>query len=105
MRRNPGAGYLYFMILGRAYYFLDDQVQAVINLREAVVRNPGILEVRVYLAAALERGGDRQAAEWEAEEIRAIDPNFSAQAWLETYPMTDPRQRERLISALDPLGL
>jgi tetratricopeptide (TPR) repeat protein len=105
MRRNPGAGYLYFMILGRAYCFLDDQVHALINLREAVLRNPGILEVRVYLAAALERGGDRHAAEWEREEIRAIDPNFSAQGWLETYPMTDARQRELLVSALARLGL
>ena len=77
---NRSAGYLYYMILGRAYFFIDDQVQALINLREAVMRNPEVLEVRVFLAAALERAGEQRDAEWEAEEIRAIHPHFSTEA-------------------------
>ena len=105
MRLNPGAGYLYFMILGRAYFFLDDQDQAVINLREAALRNPEILEVRVFLAAALERGGQHEEAAWEAEEVRAIQPDFSTRTWLETYPMTDRKQARELIAALARLGL
>jgi TolB-like protein/Flp pilus assembly protein TadD len=105
IQRNPGAGYLYFMILGRAYFFIDDQVQAVINLREAAMRNPEVLEVRVFLAAALELGGEHQDAVWEAEEILAIHPDFSTDAWLETYPMTDLSQQHRLIAALARLGL
>ncbi len=105
MRQNPGAGYLYFMVIGRAYFFIDDQVQALINLREAVSRNPESLEVHIYLAAALERSGDRTGAEWEAVEIRAIRPDFSTTVWLETYPMTDAAQQDRLISTLAGLGL
>jgi DNA-binding winged helix-turn-helix (wHTH) protein/TolB-like protein len=104
MRQNPEAGYLYFMVIGRAYFFLDDQVQALINLREAASRNPGSLEVHVYLAAALERSEDRSAAEWEADEIRAISLDFSIRGWIETYPMTDPEQRKRLIATLERLG-
>ncbi|EGV18467.1 winged helix-turn-helix domain-containing protein [Thiocapsa marina] len=105
IQRNPSAGYLYYMILGRAYFFIDDQVQALINLREAVMRNPEVLEVRVFLAAALELGGERRDAEWEAEEIRAIHPAFSTDAWLETYPMTDRDQQQRLVTTLARLGL
>ena len=104
MRGNPAAGYLYFMVIGRAYFFLDDQVQALINLRAAAARNPSSLEVRVYLAAALVRQGKVAEAEWEAEEIRAIKPDFSPAAWLDTYPMTDPRQREQLRTALTAIG-
>ncbi|UHD15018.1 winged helix-turn-helix domain-containing protein [Thiocapsa bogorovii] len=102
---NPSAGYLYYMILGRAYFFIDDQVQALINLREAAMRNPEVLEVRVFLAAALELGGEHQDAEWEAEEIRAIHPDFSTDTWLETYPMTDRDQQQRLIKTLARLEL
>jgi DNA-binding winged helix-turn-helix (wHTH) protein/TolB-like protein/Flp pilus assembly protein TadD len=102
---NPAAGYLYYMTLGRAYFFLDDQVQAVINLREAAMRNPEVLEVRVFLAAALERSGQQQDAEWEAQEILAIRPDFTTEAWLETFPMTDLAQRERLVTTMARLGL
>lgn len=105
IRNNPAAGYLYYMTLGRAYYFLGDPVQALINLREALNRNPATLEVRVYLAATLESHGEHDDAEWQAEEIRAIRPGFSIDDWLETYPMVDPRQTERLTAALKALGL
>ncbi len=105
MRLNPEAGYLYFLLLGRAYFFLGDSDQALINLREAITRNPANLEARVYLAAVLEDDGDRDGAEWEAEEIRAIDPLFSIRDWLQTYPMTDVRQTRRLESVLARLGL
>ena len=104
-RKNPEAGYLYFMTLGRAYFFLGDWVQAAINLREAAARNPATLEVRVYLAAALAAQGELADAEWEAEEIRAIRPDFSTGVWLETYPMTDTRQIAQLTAQLSALGL
>ena len=102
---NPGAGYLYYLILGRAYFFIDDHVQAIINLREAAMRNPEMLEVHVFLAAALELGGEHQDAAWEVEEILAIHPDFMTDAWLETYPMTDRDQQHRLVTTLARLGL
>jgi len=105
IRRSPAAGYLYFMVLGRAYFFLDNHVQAVINLREAAERNPGALEVRVFLAAALNRSGAYDEAEWEAAEIRAIRPDFSASLWLETHPLVDQVQIKKLLHELQRLGL
>jgi DNA-binding winged helix-turn-helix (wHTH) protein/TolB-like protein/Flp pilus assembly protein TadD len=104
MRLNPAAGYLYFMTLGRAYFFLGDHEQAIINLNEALSRNPASLEVHVYLAAALQLGGDREEAEWQAEEIRTIKPDFTVSAMLETYPMIDSRQLAALSSTLGELG-
>jgi hypothetical protein len=49
--------------------------------------------------------GDRNAAAWQADEIRVVEPNFTANRWLATYPMTDTRQKERLAQALQLLGL
>jgi DNA-binding winged helix-turn-helix (wHTH) protein/TolB-like protein/Tfp pilus assembly protein PilF len=104
MRLNPDGGYLYFQILGRAYFFENDLEQALINLRAASARNPVDLETRVFLAAALVAAGDRQGAEWEAEEIRALDAGFTMRKWLETYPMTSASQKERLSGLLAKLG-
>jgi cytochrome c-type biogenesis protein CcmH/NrfG len=105
MRLNPGGGYLYLLLLGRAYLFQNDVDQALINLRAALAQNPVDVETRVYLAAALAAGGDRSAAQWEAEEIRSLQPGFSAAQWLESYPMTSAGQRRRLLELLAEAGL
>ena len=104
MRLNPQAGYLYFLMLGRAYLFLGDLEQARVNLEQALSRNPVNLEAHVYMAALHVMAGDKAAAAWEAEEIRALQPGFSSRGWLETYPMTDVAQRTKLVQALGALA-
>ena len=96
LRLDPGGGYLYFMVLGRAYFFQGDTEQALINLREAATRNPVDLETRVFLVAALAAANERAAAEWEVQEIRALAPAFSLDAWLQTYPLRHAPQEQRL---------
>jgi len=105
IRLNPAAGYLYYLLLGRAYFFLNDVEQARINLNEASERNPTNIEARIYLAAVLESAGDHDGAVWEMEEILALDADFLADEWLKTYPMTDQVQAEKLLSALHNLDL
>ena len=105
MRLNPDGGYLYYQILGRAYLFENDIEQALINLREAVSRNPVDLETRVYLAAALVAAGNQSEAEWEAVEVRVLSPGFSPRAWLDTYPMTSAAHIEKLSALLARVGL
>ena len=105
LRLNPDGGSLYFLLLGRAYLFENDIEQALINLREALARNPDNVETRVYLAAALVADGNRSAAEWEAHEIRAHEAGFSMRGWLETYPLTSTRHKERLLELVEKVGL
>jgi tetratricopeptide (TPR) repeat protein len=105
MRLNPEGGFMYFMVLGRAYLFTGDFNQALINLREALSRNAADLESRVYMAAALVAAGDLQEARWEADEIRALQPDFAARQWLQTYLMSDERQRRELSRLLAKIGL
>lgn len=104
MRLNPEAGYLYFLLLGRAYLFLGDLEQAQVNLKQALSRDPVNLEAHVYMAALHVMAGDKAAAAWEAEEIRALRSGFSSRGWLETYPMTDAAQKAKLVKALGELG-
>lgn len=104
-RLNPEAGSLYFLLLGRAYYFLGDEEQAQLNLRQALDRNAENLEARVYLAASLWHTGDRDAASWQVDEIQALEPGFSVDTWLATYPITAPRETRQLRDTLVALGL
>jgi TolB-like protein/DNA-binding winged helix-turn-helix (wHTH) protein/Flp pilus assembly protein TadD len=105
MRLNPRSGYLYFLVLGRAYFFLGDLDQARINLEEALKRNPEYLETHVYMAALKVLLGDKSSAAWEAEEIRGLEPQFKANRWLENYPMTDSEQKTKILQALTQLSL
>jgi DNA-binding winged helix-turn-helix (wHTH) protein/TolB-like protein len=105
MRLNPTSGYLYFLVLGRAYFFLGDLEQARINLDEALKRNPEYLETHVYMAAVRTLEGDGSSGAWEADQIQALAPAFSAKGWLDSYPMTDNGQKTKLLQALAPLRL
>jgi tetratricopeptide (TPR) repeat protein len=75
--RQPSAGCLYYLLLGRACFFVGDFEQAALNLRGGIARNPANLDADVYLAATLQRGGDPTGAGWEAEEVRTFDPAFA----------------------------
>lgn len=105
MRLEPSGGYLYFLVLGRAYFFEGDLQQALINLRAAAARNAADIETRIYLAAALAASGDAPAADWESLEIRSLERDFSASRWLAGYPLASAPHRERLQRALAGLGL
>lgn len=105
IRLNPDAGYLYFLLLGRAYFFLGDWEQSLINIGEALQRNPTNLEARIYLAAIREASGNHEEAAWERDEILALQPDFAIGAWLQTYPMTDRQQHAQLLAVLQKLGL
>lgn len=105
LRLNPDAGSLYFLLLGRAYYFIGDSEQARINLEHALLRNSENLEARIYLAAVQRLAGERDAAEWQVSEIRSLEPAFSVRNWLASYPMTDAGQKERLVKPLQEMGL
>ena len=105
MRLNPHGGFMYFMVLGRSYLFAGDLEHASINLKEALTRNPADLESRVYMAATFVAAGDLHAARWEADEIRALRPDFSARQWLQTNVIKDERQMRQLTDLLAKVGL
>jgi DNA-binding winged helix-turn-helix (wHTH) protein/TolB-like protein/Tfp pilus assembly protein PilF len=105
MRLNPRSGYLYSLVLGRAYFFVGDLEQAHVNLEEALKRNPEYTETHVYVAALNVLQGDNTSAAWEADQIRTLDPAFSASRWLDSYPMTDSGQKAKILRALGQLGL
>jgi hypothetical protein len=79
--------------------------QARINLERAIMRNPVNLEARVYAAAAHVAAGNKSEAAWEAEEIRALQPDFATRTWLSTHPLRDAKTQAKLMHTLAELGL
>jgi DNA-binding winged helix-turn-helix (wHTH) protein/TolB-like protein/cytochrome c-type biogenesis protein CcmH/NrfG len=105
MRLSPEAGSLYFLVLGRAYFFLGDTESASLYLREALARNSESVESHVYLAATLAVAGHKDEASWEAVQVRTLEPAFNIREWLRSYPMADAGQREHLTQVLEGLKL
>jgi tetratricopeptide (TPR) repeat protein len=105
LRLNPQGSYLYYMLLGRAYFFLGDLEQARIHLENSLKRNPEALETHVYLAALYVATHDDKEAAWKAEEIRALQPGFKVRDWLRTYPLSEPAYVATLERSLERLGL
>lgn len=105
LRLNPDGGHLYYLLIGRAHLFENDVEQALFNLRQAHARNPDNLECRLFLIAALMARGEGGEGEWEAEQIRTLEPGFSALAWLETYPLTSASHQKKLLALLAKAGL
>jgi DNA-binding winged helix-turn-helix (wHTH) protein/TolB-like protein/Tfp pilus assembly protein PilF len=104
MRLNPEAGNLYFVNLGRSYFALGDLERARVNFAHALSRNASNLDAHVYMAVLYVTAGDKAAAAWEAEEIRALQQGFSGRSWLETHPLDDIAQKKKLLQALEALG-
>jgi DNA-binding winged helix-turn-helix (wHTH) protein/TolB-like protein/Tfp pilus assembly protein PilF len=104
IRLNPRAGYLYFLLLARAYYFLGDFEQAEINLKEALARNPQNVEAHLYRAATLLRLNQADDAAWEAEEVKSIEPDFNLTVWSAAYPMARGKQLDLLLRDLREAG-
>ncbi len=105
MRLQPVHGFLYRMVIGRAHFFLGDDVQAIANLQLAETLNPAHLETHLYLAAALQRHGDTAAAAWQVEEVRGLSPSFALHPWLDASLLASRRERGVLGDALRPLRL
>lgn len=104
-RLKPESGYLYFLMLGRAYFFLNDFEQARINLEEANARNAENIEVRLYLAAVMAEQGDTAETDWEVQEIRTLQPDFKVSTYMDTYPLSDGALRQRFVNSLNRIGL
>lgn len=104
MRLGPDSGYLHFMLLGRAYLLSGDMEQARTYLARSLSRNPEFLDAHVYLAAVHVAAGDNAAAAWEADEIRTLQPGFTARRWFETNPTADGPLKTKVTVLLGTLG-
>jgi len=96
--RNAQSGGTAFKQSAARKAYADEIALANVRDGRMIVAN-GLLRVLNRSGTA----GDKAAATWDADEIRTLKPGFSSRGWLETYPMTDVMQKQKLVKALAEL--
>jgi TolB-like protein/class 3 adenylate cyclase/Tfp pilus assembly protein PilF len=105
MRLNPNYPAEYLGIQAQAYYWQGNLERAVEQFRLTLERNPTYVLMQVMLVAALSAGDQVEEADWEAEELLALNPGFSVDGWIADRPFIDQTQAERLAEDLRRAGL
>lgn len=105
MRLNPAYPAEYVAILGQANYYAGNFDKAVAYLEEALQRNPAIVSTRVRYIAALSAIGQDDEAEWQAQELLVLNPDFSVEEWVAERPLTNPDRAAQLAKHLRQAGL
>jgi TolB-like protein/DNA-binding winged helix-turn-helix (wHTH) protein len=105
MRLNPASSFLYYMHLGRSYYFQGHYQQALEALQEATERNYNYIPNHLWLAATYSQLDQDGEAEWEIEQVQTLDPDFSIKNWIETRPYKNPLHQTQLLDGLHKAGL
>jgi adenylate cyclase len=104
LRRNPRYSFQYLRLLGQAYFLLGRYQAAIPELQKVVDANPEFLTGHLLLAATYGQAGQIEDAEWEAEEILTLLPDFSLTAERERAPFVSPGL-DRYIAGLRKAGL
>ena len=102
---NPHHPFNYTYHQGQALYILGRYDEAVDALENAIASNPGAERVHVWLASAYAQAGAIEDAQWEADQIMTMDPDFSMQRIEKIFPFKDPADRKRFIEGLRKAGL
>ena len=105
MRLNPNQPQAYLSVLGGVYFDLRQYEEAANFLKKAIARNPSAQRPRMLLAATYAQLGLMEDAEWQSEELLALDSNFSLKRILEAQPFKNPSHLEPLLDGLRKAGL
>ncbi|MDH5659987.1 MAG: hypothetical protein OEY65_03245, partial [Gammaproteobacteria bacterium] len=105
IRLNPTSSYIYLSNLGRDYYFLNRQNEAIESLKDAIFRNENYLNAHLYLAATYSSLDLIDDANWEVEKIMTLEPEFSLKYWAKTQPYRSQSRLSRMVADLRKAGL
>jgi adenylate cyclase len=99
----PPASYLYQ--LGLSYAFIGEFEKAIAICKKALPENPNDFVGRITLTIAYSSLGREEEARNEATEVLRIDPNFTLEYALKTWPYKNQADRELIVGALRKAGL
>jgi adenylate cyclase len=99
----PPASYLYH--LGLSYAFIGEFEKAIAVCKKALPENPNDFVGRITLTIAYSSLGREEEARSEATEVLRIDPNFTLEYALNTWPYKNQADRDLVFGALRKAGL
>jgi len=102
---NPHHPYNYTFHLGQAYFVLQHYDAAIRAFQKGLESNPASERLHVWLAAAFAQAGQLDNAEWEADQVLALNPAFSTARMARSFPFRDPEDLGRFLNGLQKAGL
>jgi adenylate cyclase len=102
---NPHPTGIFLQVLGQAQYWAGSVDEALVTNKKVVAINPNLIDGRLYLAACYASLGRADDAQWEAEEILMLAPDFALSDWSRRDPIGDPGSLDRLLTDLRLAGL
>ena len=105
MRLNPTSSFLYYVHLGRSYYFQQHYEQALEAFQSADERNRVYVTNHLWLAATYAQLDQFEEAAWEVDQILTLDPDFSLSHWMDTRPLKKSEHRQHLLAGLHKAGI
>ncbi|MGB5201293.1 MAG: winged helix-turn-helix domain-containing protein [Sedimenticolaceae bacterium] len=101
---NPSNPALYHTVNAALRYEMGNLSEALRLLEQSLAMNPDQILTRIYLAAVYSALGQQEAAEWQADEISSLAPDFTLDLSF-GFPIRDPGYRERFLADLARVGL
>jgi tetratricopeptide (TPR) repeat protein len=105
IRLNPASSFLYYVHLGRRDYLEGRYQEALDIFLTAAAKDYNYLPTHVWLAATYAKLGDLDSATWSADQVRTLDPGFSAEEWVRRWPFKKPEHLALLMVGLKAAGL
>ena len=105
MRLDPRHPFFYVWILGQAQFLLKQTEEAIAQFEKSIESNPDFAIGHLMLASAYAHVGRIEDAQWEAEEILVLLPDFTLTAEREKAAYKDPAHLEYYLEGLRKAGL
>jgi adenylate cyclase len=102
---NPHHPFNYTFHLGQAYFILERYAEAIDAFMKAIDSNPASERIHVWLAAAYAQSGAIDEAEWEADQVLTLNPDFSLQRMEKSLPFKDAEDLKHFTDGLRKAGL
>ena len=102
---NPYFSYIILWIEGRILFLMGRYDEAAAKLEEAVARNPVFDQGHITLAAIYGQLGRIEDAEWQADEVLTLRPDFTIRSDQNTRGFRVADRAQRYIEGLRRAGL
>ena len=102
---NPHYPSNYSLRTGQCHFVRTNYAEAIEAFRQGVELAPDSQRIHAWLAASYVLAGNQDDAEWEADIIRVLNPDFSVEEIRIGEPFKDPKHLETFLGALRMAGL
>ena len=102
---NPMPPVLYYMISGAAYTFTGEYEKSNAEYRKGLDIEPNTIFLHIGLTTNYALLGREVEAKTSASDVLKIDPEFSLDDYLKTFPKRNIERKEKIAQALRKAGL